>query len=82
MGKGQNLDVSAEQVHQTFGWERLQQLAAQTGIDPSQIAAHVAKVLPHVVDQATPDGQVVEGNALQDQLASLLKGGFGGLFGK
>ena len=78
IGKGQNLEVSAAQVHQAFGAEQLQQLAAKTGIDPSQIAGHLAKILPQVVDQATPDGQMVSGNALQSQLTSLL----GGLFGK
>ncbi len=82
IGKGQNLEVSPDQVKQAFGAEQLQQLAAQAGIDPSQIAGHLAKVLPQVVDKATPDGEIVEGNALQSQLSSLLKGGLGGLFGK
>jgi uncharacterized protein YidB (DUF937 family) len=36
----------------------LQRLAQQTGMPPAQVADQVAQVLPHIVDQATPDGQL------------------------
>ena len=79
---GPNPPATAQHVEQVFGAQQLDQIATQTGIARSQIAAHLAQVLPQVVDKLTPQGQPVSGNALQQGLASLLQGGLGKLFGK
>jgi uncharacterized protein YidB (DUF937 family) len=78
---GPNPPATAQQIEQVFGPERLQNIAQQTGIDPSQIAGHIAQILPQLVDKLTPQGQPVGGGALQSGLASLLQGGLGKLFG-
>jgi len=58
IGTGQNLPVSAAQIQQVLGNSHVRELAAKLGIDPSQAAAKLAAVLPHLVDQLTPNGQL------------------------
>ena len=79
---GPNPPATAQNIEQVFGADQLQQIASQTGIDPSQISGHIAQILPQLVDKLTPHGTPVEGGALQSGLASLLQGGLGKLFGQ
>ena len=81
VGTGPNPPATAEHIEKVFGADQLQEIAAKTGIDPSQISGHIAELLPQLVDKLTPHGQPVEGEALQGGLASLLRGGLGKLFG-
>ncbi len=76
---GPNPPATPDQIEKVLGSDQLNQMAAQAGIDPAQIAAQIAKVLPQVVDKVTPQGQPVSGNALEQGLASLLQGGLGKL---
>lgn len=69
IGNGENLPVSAEQLQSILGNEQLTQLASRFGIDPSQIAS----LLPGVIDQLTPNGQLPEGG-IADALGGLLGG--------
>ncbi len=57
-------------------------LAQKAGVSGEQLSGMLAAVLPHLVDRATPNGQVPpEGQLdLTDVLGSL--GGLAGLFGK
>lgn len=70
---GQNLPISAEQIQQVFGGDKLQQIAQQAGIKPDAVADSLANLLPNVVDRLTPDGKVPEGGLLEQGM-SLLKG--------
>ena len=81
VSNGPNPPATAQHIEQVFGADQLQQIASQTGIDPSQISGHIAQILPQLVDKLTPHGQPVEGGVLQGGLASLLQGGLGKLFG-
>jgi uncharacterized protein YidB (DUF937 family) len=55
---GQNLPVSAQQIQQVLGNQRLQELAAQHGINVEQVSSHLAQILPVIVDKLTPNGAV------------------------
>ncbi len=79
---GPNPPATPQHIEQVFGADKLQQIAAQTGLDPSQISGQLAQILPQLVDKLTPQGQPVEGAQLQGGLASLLQGGLGKLFGQ
>ena len=78
---GPNPPATPQHIEQVFGAQHLDQMAAQTGVDRSQIAAQIAQILPQMVDKVTPQGQPVAGGALQQGLASLMQGGLGKLFG-
>jgi len=62
---GANLPVSADQVRTALGDPRLQEIATRLGIPPGAVSAALSHVLPSVVDQLTPNGQVPPSGELQ-----------------
>jgi uncharacterized protein YidB (DUF937 family) len=79
VANGQNLPVSGEQIEGVLGGSVLQDLAAQLGVSPQQASGSLADVLPQLIDQMTPNGEVPQGGDLLGQGLDLLKKG--GLFG-
>ena len=79
VANGQNLPVSGEQIEGVLGGSVLQDLASQLGVSPQQASGSLANVLPQLIDQMTPNGEVPQGGDLLSQGLSLLKKG--GLFG-
>ena len=71
---GQNLPVSAEQLQQVLGSERVRELAAKAGISPETASSHLAQLLPMIVDRLTPNGQLPPSGSLLDSGLSMLKG--------
>ena len=55
---GQNLPISADQLQKVLHSDALQDMAAKSGMDMSQLTAVISQLLPHVVDKMTPNGQV------------------------
>lgn len=58
VGTGTNQPISAQQVHQAFGAEAIEQLAAKTGLNPQELLQKLAQALPQAVDKLTPSGSV------------------------
>ncbi len=56
IGTGPNQPVSADQLQQVLGGERLSQLASRFGIPAQDAASVLAQALPKLVDSATPGG--------------------------
>ncbi|MGH6999742.1 MAG: YidB family protein [Phenylobacterium sp.] len=59
-----NLPISAEQIQAVLSSGMLADFAAKLGIDPQVAAGTLAQVLPQVIDQLTPNGQVAAGGGL------------------
>ena len=57
IGTGQNLPISADQLNSVLHCDALNQVASKFGIDPNTLQSMMTQVLPHVVDQMTPNGQ-------------------------
>ncbi len=76
VGTGQNLPVSADQLHSALGGDQVAALAQQTGLPVDDLMGQLAQMLLQVVDQLTPNGQVPEGGA---DLGGLLGNVLGGL---
>ncbi len=53
---GENKPVSAQQMKNAVDNEELAQVAEKLGVSDDQAAEVLAKVVPHVVDKASPDG--------------------------
>jgi uncharacterized protein YidB (DUF937 family) len=70
VGKGTNLQISAEQVTQVLGSATIQSAANKLGINASEISAKIAEYLPQVIDRMTPNGEV--GKDSGNLLATLL----------
>ena len=78
VSSGHNLPISAEQIQAVLGGSSLQGLASQLGMSPEQASGSLSQLLPQLVDQMTPNGQLPEGGDLLSQGLDLLKKG--GLF--
>jgi len=74
VGTGENLPISADQLQNVLHSDALQNIAAKTGMDPSQLASALSQMLPHVVDRLTPNGQVPDAGALSQMMKSLAAG--------
>lgn len=72
VGTGQNLPISAEQLHSILGSEQVAAIAQKVGVSPADASSVLAKMLPEVVNHLTPNGQVPASGMLEQGL-SLLK---------
>lgn len=67
---GQNLPISPDQLMQVFGRDRVEQMAASTGMEVDQVSSGLSDLLPQLIDRVTPQGQV-EAAGLEGALADL-----------
>lgn len=73
---GANLPVSGEQLQSVLGGDLLSHLASQLGTTPQDASGSLASLLPQLIDQLTPNGQLPQGgNLLAQGLGMLQKGG-------
>ena len=73
VGTGQNMPVSADQIHQVLGSDQVKALAAKAGISPDMAGGAIASLLPTLVDKLTPNGQVPEHSNVMDMVGGLLQ---------
>ena len=70
IGTGQNLPVSPQQIQQVLG-PQVAQVASQHGLTTEAATSALSQLLPGLVDQLTPNGQLPAGNALEQGLSAL-----------
>ncbi|AJY14081.1 YidB family protein [Burkholderia dolosa] len=58
VGTGENQPISPDTLQNVLGSDAVGALASKVGIDPAQASSILAQVLPHVVNHATPNGEV------------------------
>ena len=70
-----NLPVSGSDLQNALGSDTVNQIAQKFGVDVGQAGDLLAKVLPDLVDKATPNGtaQDADGFGLDDIASMLLK---------
>lgn len=82
VGTGANQPVSPDALGSALGPDLMGMIASQLGGNPQQAAGTMADLLPGLIDQLTPQGQVPADNGM-DALGALLgggqRGGAGGL---
>ena len=70
IGNGQNLPISADQLHQVLGSEAIAGLAQRLGLSHGDVAAQLSQLLPQAVDKITPQGALPQGGL--GEIGSLL----------
>ena len=70
---GQNMPISGSQLESALGADQIGNIAQQLGMSQGDASGALANLLPSLVDQLTPKGQVTEGDALNDGIAALAK---------
>ena len=58
IGGGENAPISGDQVGQAFSAQQIEGWASKAGTTPDAMRDILAEALPHVVDHATPNGEV------------------------
>lgn len=71
VGTGENLPISAEQIQDGLGAEKIQQFASTAGVSPEIASSKLAEFLPGIVDKLTPGGKLPEGGLLEQGLSFL-----------
>jgi uncharacterized protein YidB (DUF937 family) len=71
---GQNLPISADQVQNLLQGGTLQNMASKSGMDLSQLTSVFSQLMPHAVDQMTPNGQIPDSQALSQMMKGLAAG--------
>jgi uncharacterized protein YidB (DUF937 family) len=75
IGTGKNESIGADQIANVLGDDTLSQFASKAGVGLAEAGPALAAVLPSLVDQLTPKGNVPAPSALESALTSLLSGG-------
>ncbi|HBP29081.1 MAG: YidB family protein [Advenella sp.] len=79
VNKGENRDISPEQVDTALGADTVDSIAAQSGQSRNDVLGSLSGILPQVVDKSTPEGQIpADGqargeNEVLNSLSSLFK---------
>jgi uncharacterized protein YidB (DUF937 family) len=58
VGTGDNQPVSGQQIQQVVDPNQLHAVAQQAGMSDEEASEHVAKAMPEMVNQVTPQGQI------------------------
>jgi uncharacterized protein YidB (DUF937 family) len=69
---GPNPPISAAQISDILGGDMMGQFARKAGLPLGEAGLVLAGLLPAVIDQLTPDGNLPDTNSLEDTLSSLL----------
>ncbi|MPW18432.1 DUF937 domain-containing protein [Paraburkholderia sp. CNPSo 3157] len=83
VSNGENQPIAADALHNVLGSEAVTNIASKVGVEPSAVTGLLSQVLPHVVNAATPNGEVpadgkIDTGGLAGALGSL--GALAGLF--
>ena len=75
IGTGQNLPIGADQLNQVLGCDAIAELARKFGLSHGDMAGQLSQMLPQVIDQLTPHGEVPAGGLgkVSDILGMLLR---------
>ena len=71
VAKGENHPVAADDVREAAGDDEITSIAEKLGVSKDEAAAAIAQVLPHVVDQVTPEGELPAEQELDAKLGKL-----------
>jgi uncharacterized protein YidB (DUF937 family) len=70
VGRGKNQPVDGTQMASVLGKDQVAQVAAEAGTSEGEAGHGLSEILPNLIDQATPDGQLPADGG-DDALSSL-----------
>lgn len=70
---GQNQPLSPDALGRVFGADGLAAIARQAGLSERDASAGLARLLPEIIDRATPQGQVPDDDQLAGTLQDLMR---------
>jgi uncharacterized protein YidB (DUF937 family) len=74
IGTGENMPISADQLSQALGSDKIRDIAGQLGMSQGEVSGGLADMLPQLIDKITPNGQLPENsNLIENALSAFLK---------
>ena len=76
IGTGENKAISASQLTDALGADKISEIASKVGSDSDSVLSQLTDLLPQAVDKLTPDGNIPDGDILGkagDLLGGLFK---------
>ncbi len=73
LGDGDNEAISADQVKELFGSEKISQVASQLGTDEGAVLNGLSEALPQVVDKSSSGGNLLDSLGGIDGIADMAK---------
>ena len=58
VGSGPNREIAPHQLEEALGRDRIEDLSRQTGMGRDDLLSQLSTMLPHAVDQLTPQGRL------------------------
>jgi uncharacterized protein YidB (DUF937 family) len=72
VGGGPNKSIDPQQITQAIGSQQISELAKNAGVSPDEVTQGLAKALPEVVNEMTPDGQIPDATQVQNTINRLM----------
>lgn len=73
VAKGKNQSIDADQVKSILGSDALSGIADRLGTSEDAAASKVARSLPQIIDELTPEGEVPDQKTISSKLAEILE---------
>jgi uncharacterized protein YidB (DUF937 family) len=70
---GKNMPISADQILQTLGPDKIQKIAQKLGMSSEDLSQHLSQLLPQIIDKLTPNGNMPNPSVLEEGLNMLKK---------
>jgi len=70
---GANLPISTDQLTSVLGQANIEAMSQRLGVSAQAVTSGLAALLPHLVDQLTPQGEVAKDQDLAGSLTALLR---------
>ena len=68
---GENLPVSADQIKDALGSDKIKELASKLNLGEHETSKSLADMLPHLINKLTPDGSVPHQDRLSQGIEML-----------
>jgi uncharacterized protein YidB (DUF937 family) len=82
VSNGENQAISSDQLQRVIGSDAISSVAQKVGMQPDEVSGMLSQVLPHIVNAATPEGEVPAEGKLNSESVLGTLGGLASLFGK
>jgi uncharacterized protein YidB (DUF937 family) len=71
MSTGENEPLTGEEVRQVVGEDTVRDAASRLGVSEDEAASDLAELIPKLVDNASPEGQLMDEQTLDDAFGKL-----------
>ena len=73
VGTGANMPISADQLSSVLGQGNIEAMSQRLGVSAQTVTSSLSALLPHLVDQLTPKGEIARDQDLAGSLTALLR---------